>query len=337
MDSQIPRYSIICFEIYEEGLSLVVMCNGSRFCVNTHAQDLATDPETTVNPLEKRFSYFLENIDEDDTLQEAVENWAMEPCYGFLRDLAPTHVDPKLYTLERYYNPPTFNLRLFNAGGELRAERHTESGWLTDPIASHIRPSELTLRRASLDGINRVQSSDLFIVPDADPYGYDFCAIPKAVRRNGFPQNLFFKAAFDAASLSRELEIYLHFKRQTCGNATRIPTFVALVEWNDGELMGFLTEYIAHTFDLRDAAEDATHEARMKWMEQIEATVRELHCVGLVWGDVKPENVLVDAEGDARVLDFGGGFSPDWVDEALEDTVDGDLQGVARLRDFLKV
>lgn len=64
--------------------------------------------------------------------------------------------------------------------------------------------------------------------------------------------------------------------------------------------------------------------------------MKKLHKIWIVWGDVKPDNVLVNAEDDAVVIDFGGGFAPKWVDQALENTKDGDDQGVSRIKNNLE-
>ena len=58
--------------------------------------------------------------------------------------------------------------------------------------------------------------------------------------------------------------------------------------------------------------------------------------MGVVWGDVKPNNILVDNEGTAWIIDFRGGFSPGWVDESIEGTEAGDLQGVEKIKRYLE-
>jgi hypothetical protein len=47
--------------------------------------------------------------------------------------------------------------------------------------------------------------------------------------------------------------------------------------------------------------------------------------------------VLIDNEGTACLIDFEGGYQPGWIDTGLADTKEGDLQGLAKLHDFLKL
>ncbi|KAI0388417.1 hypothetical protein F5Y17DRAFT_452874 [Xylariaceae sp. FL0594] len=76
---------------------------------------------------------------------------------------------------------------------------------------------------------------------------------------------------------------------------------------------------------------------RHKWATQIENTVLELHRAGCVWGDAKPLNVMVQhPEGDAWLIDFGGGYTRGWVDSNCQNSVDGDLQGVKRIAQWLQ-
>ena len=75
---------------------------------------------------------------------------------------------------------------------------------------------------------------------------------------------------------------------------------------------------------------ESSVEEQGSWKTQIEGTVRLLHENGFVWGDVKPENVLIDKAPDAWIIDFGGGWTDCWVDEHLKETVEGDMQGLRR-------
>ena len=74
-----------------------------------------------------------------------------------------------------------------------------------------------------------------------------------------------------------------------------------------------------------------------KWNHQIKDTVRALHRHGIIWGDVKPGNVLIDCERNSWLIDFGGGFNSGYVDEDEDvvETVEGDLQGVSRMEETL--
>lgn len=49
-----------------------------------------------------------------------------------------------------------------------------------------------------------------------------------------------------------------------------------------------------------------------------------LYNVGVIWGDVKFENVLIDMEGDVWFIDFGGSYILGWVDEDKWEIVEGD-------------
>jgi hypothetical protein len=102
-------------------------------------------------------------------------------------------------------------------------------------------------------------------------------------------------------------------------------------------LVGLLLTYIENKGTLEGVApwSDCTNEDRRRWSKQIKNYVECLHKAGVVWGDAKPENVLVDMKGDAWLIDFGGSYTPGWVDEDKQETVEGDLQGVRRIVKWL--
>jgi tRNA A-37 threonylcarbamoyl transferase component Bud32 len=81
---------------------------------------------------------------------------------------------------------------------------------------------------------------------------------------------------------------------------------------------------------------EVVKERRQKWITQIRETVDELHKIGVIWGDGKPSNVIIDVQDDAWLIDFGGGWTEGWVDEAVAETVDGDWQAVDNIIKFLE-
>jgi len=95
--------------------------------------------------------------------------------------------------------------------------------------------------------------------------------------------------------------------------------------------MGMLLERI-DGMTLHDLMRDASIADRRRWMDQIDETVQKLHNHGFVWGDVKPDNVMIGPSGDAILIDFGGGCTLEYIEIELQDTKEGDLQGLKKLR-----
>ncbi|KFZ19023.1 hypothetical protein V502_03878 [Pseudogymnoascus sp. VKM F-4520 (FW-2644)] len=74
---------------------------------------------------------------------------------------------------------------------------------------------------------------------------------------------------------------------------------------------------------------------RQRWAAQVTSTVKHLHEADIVWGDAKAANVLVDINMDAWIIDFGGGFTEGWVEREKAGTVEGDIQGLAKIVDYI--
>ena len=75
---------------------------------------------------------------------------------------------------------------------------------------------------------------------------------------------------------------------------------------------------------------------REKWSIQITTTVRSLHKAGIIWGDAKAANILIDNKNNAWVIDFGGGFSEGWVEKSQMDTIEGDLATLIKIDELLQ-
>lgn len=60
-----------------------------------------------------------------------------------------------------------------------------------------------------------------------------------------------------------------------------------------------------------------------------------LHKVDVVWGDVKAENIVIDKNDNAIVIDLERCVTKGWVDKEVMDTKEGDVQGLQRLSDYI--
>ena len=140
----------------------------------------------------------------------------------------------------------------------------------------------------------------------------------KTVHRNGHEPNFI-----------REVTIL-----KECSHPNIISLNGILVDQN-GKVEGMLIEYIPNAKSLRDL-DSVTSDEFDKWSAQIQDAIAYLHRNNLVWGDAKPANVLIRANGDVVLIDFGGGRTKGWVDPVNYETVKGDLEGCERIIKFLK-
>ncbi|POS74261.1 hypothetical protein DHEL01_v207339 [Diaporthe helianthi] len=143
-------------------------------------------------------------------------------------------------------------------------------------------------------------------------------------------------------SLKREIDCLHKISQAFRGSKVPIPKLLGYVRHpRSGAILGLLREWIPSKYNLRDLElagfPDFPKEIRQKAGRQIKEAVEMLHRVGVIWGDAKPSNVVIDLNNDAWLVDFGGGWSESWVDENLQNTVEGDQQGVMRILEFLGV
>lgn len=134
-----------------------------------------------------------------------------------------------------------------------------------------------------------------------------------------------------------ELQKYGEISRAELGDV-RICRLFGLVRDKLGNLLGLLLSYIeAEYVTLACAIQPDTPESlRQRWAEQVTQAVTALHQAGITWGDAKPENVLIDIEENAWIIDFGGSFTEGWVDRDSADTGEGDLQGLSRILEYIQ-
>ncbi|KAK1762553.1 hypothetical protein QBC33DRAFT_601445 [Phialemonium atrogriseum] len=105
---------------------------------------------------------------------------------------------------------------------------------------------------------------------------------------------------------------------------------------DENGLLGMLFTWIDVRAVLsKGLAESSPAYLRRRWASQIDGSIKTLHQEGIIWGDAKAENVLIDKNDDAWVIDFGGSYTPGWVDLEKAGSLEGDMQGLGKIMDML--
>ncbi|KAF2240241.1 hypothetical protein BU26DRAFT_498213 [Trematosphaeria pertusa] len=265
-----------------------------------------------------------------DPLEEFYE-WATKPFLPLFREILPLDCK-RLYTLQDCLFPKQVRYTLQLAGDELvpvpldaTADR-APVGVLLPPakkldgsIFPVYRPSDIHIRL----------SDDAVALPTRPGKvcikGQDVCFFKKL-------------QPSDISMTHRELSTYAKIHAAELKEDVRTSRLLGVVE-DEGtsRIAGFLLLYIDcenKTLLCPGWGPNQTS-LREKWVQQITHSIHELHAHQIVWGDAKPNNVLVDVLDDAYLVDFGGGYTNGWVDKKLVNTVEGDLQGLERIAKYL--
>ncbi|KAI1291241.1 hypothetical protein F5Y03DRAFT_377292 [Xylaria venustula] len=265
-------------------------------------------------------------------IRDTLGSLASDASFPFMQKIAPSSPQPKLGTLEEELYPPTYTLQVLTKEGQLSAHvidfkgpegypALSEQEFLALGIETPIySPSEVIL-------ISRLQDKTWKVEVGGEPM---ICKISKS--------DTF------GPTLANELGVYQ--KINQLGNDSKFPRMKGAVKSHMG-VIAILLSYIPHKYHSLDMIlqhtkdglmpkTEATTAMRSKWAEQIKCSVAQLHQVGILWCDPKTDNVLIDDEGDAVVLDFGAGNTVGWVDADKYGTLEGDIQGLEKILAHLR-
>ncbi|RAK96599.1 uncharacterized protein BO80DRAFT_438391 [Aspergillus ibericus CBS 121593] len=148
-------------------------------------------------------------------------------------------------------------------------------------------------------------------------------------------KNFLYKPASNTQCLAREISVL----QKVAGCSLRVPKLEGVVNVNQKH-SGMLLTLISNRFGLSfwpQIQPEVSVAERQKWYDQISDIIHALHQNDCCWGDAKPDNVVIDENLDAWLVDFEGGTTDGWVDPELANTVAGDLQGLERIREHLNL
>lgn len=112
-----------------------------------------------------------------------------------------------------------------------------------------------------------------------------------------------------------------------------------VVDDDDGGIIGILEEFIPNEYTLsriKVGIVTAVMEQRKKWAEQIRKTFDLFHKIGVVWGDGKTDNILINSEtDDTWLFDLRGSFTDGGVHAVWKETCERDELAVGEDYRFL--
>lgn len=323
----LPAWNVIEFTFSENDThsELVVMCAYHRFIIS-----LSADNFSPSSILRNKYLYFLkvaENYELDGYTIDDFHDWIVEPLLPIFRELPEVGTD---LTLQDFLFPKTHLYTLRAEGDNLAAtplegEDVTEPIFgvhLSDDICGHwplFKPREVQLcAKMKLPGPPSNTPSKVLLADGS-------IAFPKLIRSG------------DKNSLMNEISTYERIQAAGLHETLHIPRLLGLARDDHGQVFALLLSYIqcGRKTLLCASKKGTSRRLKQKWALQITNAVEQLHRAGIVWGDVKPDNVLVDHNEDAWLIDFGGGYTEGWVPRELRGSIQGDSKGLEKIIEFL--
>jgi hypothetical protein len=303
------------------------MCNGTCFHITLSTENFQEAPD-----IKEQYLQYLDalEVDDADLTEEDLYDWALEPLLPLFQRIDSNPTTEQTFTLHDYFNPITLNYKLHATGGILVASPNDENKASPRRQGVSLAPSNLSFPWPTF------RPSDISIC-NKDPKDA-LTQFPRKVLAN--KETICYFKAFQPGcqrEALHELNANLRIDQLKVEDGLRVPRILGLVQGEDGSYMGLLLSYIdcdGRTLEGAVRADTPKH-LRQRWADQVISNLEHLHEAGIVWGDAKAANVLVDRNMDAWIIDFGGGFTEGWVEREKAGTVEGDIQGLAKIVDYI--
>jgi hypothetical protein len=337
-----PRYHVVSHltSMNDEHCELTVRSNGKVFYIHISPSNFRNSAATTA-----QYLVYLEVLRSGEeeingVLDTDMYEWAIQPFEPLMVELAPPTTPAvisgkkKVTTLHDYLFPEWFVFRLEAIDDKLVPQRvytktsgHIGPGvWLDEESRKHLATWTSSFEPSQLETSFKRPEDALLKAPEK-------------VLVHGDKTAYFFKA-FNPGAIKQakvELETYKRIATAKIKFDVNICHLHGVVQDKRGLLIGMLLTYINHQHRTLQIAvqPDTSPLLRQRWVSQVKEAVTELHRVGIIWGDAKPENILVDMQDNAWIADFGGGYTEGWVKRESAGTKEGDLQGLAKILSFI--
>jgi serine/threonine protein kinase len=265
--------------------------------------------------IRKKYVEYIEAACDDDDIECAdyatqdLQNWIIQPFLPIFRQIE-TPATSSYLTFHDYLYPETNHYVVHAENDELvpYADYRPSRGW----IPYGVDLDESISAQWPLFSPRQIQ------ICFTGPPGLAIADFPRKVVVSGKTLSMKPIHHGQKRTVLREIETYRKIRKllQETGGHLQTPRLHGLVqEENGSQIVALLLTWIdcrrATNFEcIANPRNDAPLSLRLKWMGQIESTLEVLHQAGIVWGDVKAANVLIDdVNQDAWIIDFGGGYT----------------------------
>lgn len=341
MEQQRQIYDIGPFRssVKNKDTQLNVYVSDKHFKIDVFEDELRSSPailKEYLRQVSRQEPDFIPEADEDgfyeDTLDE-MHDWILRPFMPIFRSLPPLDTSRR-YTLQDCLFAEELHYRVKAEENELVPVFLEES----DGKENHLVGAQLPPSNIDYSMFPFYSPRDIHVAIDEKETS--LTGVPRQVFLPGRAEPCFFKIVYagDVGITLRELRTYSKIRAIEAGNPIRTPQLHGIVQDDRGSIMGLLLSYIdsgGSALSCIDVSDPQYSGLPQKWFDQISRTLEVLHAHGIVWGDAKADNVLIDLNENAYLIDFGGGYTEGWVDKGKSDSIEGDLQGLQHIKEFL--
>lgn len=319
------------FSRNDKSARITVVCNGVCFQIRLSPANFDQSPSSL-----ETYTGLMETVcDEEDceranSAEDELMDWTLRPFLPIFSQTQPTLSNRHCFTLLDYIFPETYRYSLYVVNERL--EPHLDFEVPRQPRANGVALADFTLHPKW-----RIFSPAEIEICVSD-YSEACSKLPRKVLAGG--ATCFFKPVDydDKRAASRELDMYKQMEISGLSDKVRVPRLIGVVQDERGSnVIGILLSWINcrnRTLECSLGPETPSM-LRRKWDMQVTTTLACLHKADIIWGDANPANILIDINEDAWIIDFGGGFTRGWVGKDEMETVQGDKEGLAKIKQFI--
>jgi hypothetical protein len=271
----------------------------------------------------------------EEDAEAALQQWMLTPIESKLAELAPGSGADKALSLQEWYNVPTHFFNLETNDKQLTAVELEADDDLQRRVDKLLPEINVPKYVRELDTL-WYQASDLVVLDGSNsPPPYH----PTRVK-NGEGREYFLKLVDSGQPqpTKRELTMLKRIENQGLHEHLRCPKLEGIVTREDdhNKIMGFLQTDIPDPTPLTTKLDtEVPQELRDRWALEAERMKDVLHEHGMIWGDAKADNFMVDKDDQLWIIDFGGSYTEGWVDPEVKETEEGDDMGVEKIANAL--